>query len=108
MPKKFDVDITANAAADVVGLWEYIAPDDPDAATAFMLRLEEQINTLERLPERCPQVRENELLGTDYRHLVFGKYRTSFKIMESKVIIMRVLHGTQPLEMGLLEGLTKP
>lgn len=105
MLEKFDVDITATAEADVVGLWEYIAQDDPDAATAFMLRLEEQINTLERFPERCPLVRENELLGTAYRHLVYGNYRTIFKIIESRVIIMRVLHGARLLDMGLLEEL---
>ena len=41
MPKKFNVDITAAAEADVAEIWEYIAQDDPDAATAFVLRLEE-------------------------------------------------------------------
>jgi toxin ParE1/3/4 len=107
MPKKFNVDITVAAEADVAELWEYIAQDDPDAATAFILRLEEQISTLERFPERCPLVRENELLGTAYRHLVYGNYRTVFKIIESKVIILRVLHGARLLDTGLLEGLTK-
>jgi toxin ParE1/3/4 len=105
MPKKFNVDITAAAEADVDEIWEYIAQDDPDAATAFVLRLEEQINILERFPERCPLVRENELLGAAYRHLVYGNYRTIFKIRESRVIIMRVLHGARLLDMGLLEEL---
>ncbi len=107
MPKKFIVDITAAAEADVAELWEYIAQDDPDAATAFVLRLEEQIGTLERFPERCPLVRENELLGTAYRHLVYENYRTIFKIIESRVIIMRVLHGARLLDMGMLDEPTK-
>jgi plasmid stabilization system protein ParE len=108
MPKKFIVDIAASAEADVSEIWDYIAQDNRDAATAFVLRLEEQIGTLERFPERCPLVRENELLGTAYRHLVYGNYRTIFKIIESKVIIMRVLHGARLLDMGLLEEPTKP
>lgn len=103
MPKKFIVDITVAAEADVAEIWEYIAQDDPDAATTFVLRLEDQIGTLERFPERCPLVRENELLGTTYRHLVYGNYRTIFKILETRVIIMRVLHGARLLDMGLLE-----
>ena len=107
MPKKFNVDITAVAESDVDEIWEYIAQDEPDAVTAFVLRLEEQINTLERFPKRCPLVRENELLGTAYRHLVYGNYRTIFKIIESRVIIMRVLHGARLLDMGMLEDLTK-
>ena len=107
MPRKFNVDITAAAEADVAEIWEHIAQDNHEAATAFVLRLEEQIGTLERFPERCPLVRENELLGTAYRHLVYGNYRTIFKINESRVIIMRVLHGARLLDMGLLEGPSK-
>jgi len=107
MPKKYTVDITAAAEADVAEIWEYIAQDNPDAATAFVLRLEEQINTLERFPERCQLVQENELLGTAYRHLVYGNYRSIFKIIGSRVIIMRVLHGARLLDAGLLEVLTK-
>ncbi len=106
MPKKTIVDITAAAEADVSEIWDYIAQDNSDAATAFVLRMEEQINTLERFPERCPLVRENELLGTAYRHLVYGNYRTISKIVESRVIIMRVLHGARMLDMELLEAVS--
>ncbi len=103
MPKKFRVEITATAESDVAGIWEYIAQDKPDAATAFVIRLEEQIGTLENFPERCQLVPENELLGTAYRHLVYGNYRTIFKIVGTRVIILRVLHGTRLLDIGLLE-----
>ncbi len=107
MPKKFSVDITETAEADVAKIWEHIALDKPEAATAFVLRLEEQIGTLESFPERCSLVPENELLGTVYRHLVYGNYRTIIKIAGDRVIIMRVLHGAQLLDIGLLEGLEK-
>jgi len=107
MPKKFTVDITAAAEADVAEIWGYIAQDDPDAATAFVLQLEEQINTLEHFPERCPLVRENELLGTAYRHLVYGNYRTIFRLVGARVLIMRVLHGARLLDTGMLEEPTE-
>jgi len=92
----------------VTEIWEYIAPDKPDAAAAFVLRLEEQIGTLERFPERCPLVPENELLGATYRHLLYGNYRTIFKIVGSRVIILRALHGARLLDTGILERLEKP
>lgn len=107
MSKKFSVDVTSTAEADIAEIWDYIAQDKPEAATAFVMRLEEQINTLENFPERCPLVPENELLGTAYRHLVYGNYRTIFKIVGARVIIMRVLHGTRLLDIGLLEGPAK-
>jgi len=103
VPRKFKVDITETAEADVAEIWEYIAQDKPEAATAFVLRLEEQVGTLERFPERCPLVPENELLGADYRHLLYGNYRTIFKIVGSRVIILRVLHGARLLDTGMLE-----
>ena len=107
MPKKYRVDITATAEADLAAIWDYIARDNPDAATAFILRLEEQIETLERYPERCPLVPENDLLGTTYRHLLFGSYRTIFKIIGSRVIILRIIHGARLLDTGILEGFAR-
>jgi toxin ParE1/3/4 len=107
VPKKYRVDITVSAEADIAAIWDYIARDSPDAAAAFILRLEEQIATLERYPERCPLVPENDLLGTAYRHLLFGNYRTIFRIVGARVIILRVIHGRRLLDTGILEGFAK-
>ncbi|MBF0328337.1 MAG: type II toxin-antitoxin system RelE/ParE family toxin [Nitrospirae bacterium] len=107
MTKKYSVNITSTAEEDVSEIWEYIPHDKPEAATAFVLRLEEQIVTLENFPERCPLIPENELLGTAYRHLISGNYRTIFKITGNRVIILRVLHGTRLLDSELLEGTEK-
>jgi len=92
----------------VAEIWEYIAQGKPEAAAAFVLRLEEQIDTLERFSERTPLVPENELLGAAYRHLLYGNYRTIFKIVRSRVIILRVIHRVRLLDTGMLEGVEKP
>jgi len=97
---KFRVDITPAAEADIAEIWDYIAQDNPATATSFILRLEKQIGALERFPERCPSIPENELLGTAYRHLLHGNYRAVFKIVGTRVIIMRVLHGARLLELA--------
>lgn len=100
MPVIFRVDITPTAEADIEDIWSYIAADSPESATAFILALEEQIATLETLPERCPLIPENEILGTRYRHLVYSSYRTVFKISGKTVIVLRVIHGARLLEMN--------
>ena len=102
MPKKFRVDLTASAEADTSEIWDYIAQDNPEAATAFILRLEEQIGTLEMFPQRCPLIPESELLGAAYRHLLFGNYRIIFKITGDTVIVMRILHGARLLDTDIL------
>ena len=107
MQNKYGVDITAAAEVDTAAIWDYLAQDNPDAATAFILRLEAQLGTMERYPERCPLVPEDDILGTAYRHLLFGNYRTIFKIIGARVIILRIIHGARLLDTGILEGLAR-
>ena len=98
MPATFDVEITPSAEADIAEIWDYVAQDSPENATTFVLALEEQIASLEQFPERCPRIPENEILGTAYRHLIHGSYRTIFRITGSRVIVLRVIHGARLLK----------
>ena len=103
MPVKYSVQVTPAAERDVEEIWTYIADDSPEDATAFILRLEEQIETLEQLPERCPLIPENELLGTGYRHIIYGAYRTIFRITGKTVFIVRIIHGQRLLAPSLFQ-----
>ncbi len=97
MPATFQVEITPAAEVDVAEIWDTIAQDNPGNATAFVLALEEQVASLERYPERCARIPENEVLGTSYRHLIHSSYRTIFRITGSTVVILRVVHGARLL-----------
>jgi toxin ParE1/3/4 len=94
----FRVEITPSAERDLEEIWDYIAHDNPGIATDFILRIEEHIYSLERSPERCPLIPENQILGTSYRHLLYGQYRTIFRITSTSVYILRVIHGARLLE----------
>ena len=98
MPATFRVEITPAAEADIAEIWDYIAQDSPGNAAAFILALEEQIASLEQHPERCARIPENEVLGTAYRHLIHGSYRTVFRISGPTVVILRVIHGARLLD----------
>ncbi len=101
MRAKFRVEVTPTAEADIEEIWSYIAEDSVENATAFILAFEDQVGTLESFPERCPLIPENEILGTRYRHLLYGNYRTIYKITGKVVIVLRVIHGARLLEMNL-------
>lgn len=103
VPVKYSVQIAPAAERDVEEIWTYIADDSPENATAFILRLEEQIEALEQFPERCPLIPENELLGTGYRHLIYGAYRTIFRITGKTVFIVRIIHGARLLAPSLFQ-----
>ena len=101
MSARIRVEITRSAEADIAESWDYIAQDSPANAEAFLLVLEEQIASLEQFPERCSRIPENELLGTSYRHLLHGVYRTIFRTTGSRVLILRVIRGARLLDTSL-------
>jgi plasmid stabilization system protein ParE len=97
MPTRFQVSFARKAEQDVEQIWTFIARDSPTDATRFIRRLEKQIATLERFPERCPLIAENRMMHSRYRHLVFGKYRAIFRISGKTVFVVRVIHGARLL-----------
>ncbi len=98
MSTKFSVDITETAEKDIEAIWNYIAQDSQRMATLFVSELEKQAGTLEHFPLRCPLIPESKSLGKEYRHLIYEKYRTVFRIAERKVTVLRVIHGSSLLE----------
>lgn len=104
MGATFLVEVTPTAERDIEAVWDYIAQDSPEDALAFIGTLEHQFRALERFPERCPLIPENEILGTSYRHLLHGRYRTIFRITGKTVVILRVIHGARLLDESLFDG----
>jgi len=103
MPAKYRVRITRTAERDLEEIWGFIAADSPEEANKFIQHIETQIDTLERFPERCPLIAENELLGTRYRHLLLGHYRLIYRIAGKLVFVMRVIHGARLLDARMFE-----
>ena len=103
MTAKYSVEITPAAELDVEEIWTYIADDSPENATAFIFRLEVQIEALEQFPARCPLIPENEILGTGYRHLIYGEYRTIIRITGKTVFIVRIIHRARLLAPSLFQ-----
>jgi len=103
VPAKFRVRITRTAERDLEEALAFIAQDNLQEAEKFICNLEEQIDTLERFPERCPLIPENEMLGTRYRHLLYGNYRSVFRIAGKTVYVLRVIHGSRLLDSSMFE-----
>ena len=103
MPTRYQVKITRTAEGDLKEIWDHIGKDSPLEAARFIARIENQIATLEQFPERCPSVPENEVLGTGYRHILYGDYRTIFQISKNTVYILRIIHGSRLLDDSVFE-----
>lgn len=99
--QKCSIEITSTAESDILDIFRYISQDKGNVAVRWVNEIERQIETLEKFPARCPIIPESDELGEVYHHLIYGNYRTIFKIDGSKVTIMRVIHCARLLDLGL-------
>jgi toxin ParE1/3/4 len=97
----YKVEITRTAKSDILEIFDHIARDNPVAAANFVRQLEGQIRSLKQYPLRYPIIPESVDLKREYRHLLYGSYRTIFKVEAKSVIIVRVIHGARLLDLSV-------
>jgi len=97
--KKYQVNLSQQAQNDLEHIFYYIAYDSINNAADFVLQLEKNVYPLESFPDRHPLIPENEFFGTDYRHLLYKKYRIIYRIVEKSVFILRIIHGAKLLNL---------
>jgi plasmid stabilization system protein ParE len=96
--KTYDVYITASAEQDIHDIWNYICDDSKLRAKRFIGQIETDIAKLKKYPQLCPVIKETDLLGIEYRHLIMGNYRIIFRIDAENVYIMRIIHSSRILK----------
>ena len=101
--RTYRVDLTRTAERDLAAIHAFTARNDPAAAADWLDTIERNIVSLGRWPRRCPVIPEASEFDVEYRHLVDGPYRTIFRIAGSRVIILRVIHGAQLLDLDILD-----
>jgi len=99
LTKTYKVYLTQYAGEDLEHIFYYIAADSPGKASKFILELEQKVYSLEHLPNRNPLIPENDFFGTDYRHLIYKKYRIIYRVSDDSVFILRIIRGSKLLEL---------
>jgi len=102
---KYDVQISKTAEDDIQEIYDYIALVSNNRAISFIEELENQINKLEKIPERCPVILESQEIGVELRHLIYGNYRTIFQIENQKVYILRIINCARLLNLEMFTNL---
>ena len=101
MVKKYKVLITKIAEEDIRHIFEYILSDNPQSTERWKDEIRSQIASLKEFPKRCSIIPEAGDIGINYRHIIYGDYRTVFKIEDNTVFIMRVFHCASLLDLGI-------
>ena len=91
--------IEDKAYADMDEAVAFIAARNPEAAARWLAGVEQAIQSLATLPDRCPLAPENESFEEEIRELFYrkvpGRYRILFTLRGAEVHVLRVLHGAR-------------
>jgi toxin ParE1/3/4 len=91
---------TSAAEQDLLGIWEYIARDNPTAADRFWNRLSERMQALLQQPFMGES---QDRFRPGLRSIVEGSYIIFYESRPDEILIYRVLHGARRWE-ELLTG----
>ena len=94
--------LTERALADLDEIADWIGRDDWDRAEAFVDDLESRCMTLSRYPRRYPLV-PGATAGS-LRKLSYSGYLIFYRMIETQVEIVRIVHGARDWAALLGEG----
>ena len=84
------VRLSAEAETELETIGDRIAQDDPARAVSFVTELRQACLALAEFPRRFPRVAGFE--GCGVRHRVHGNYLIFYRVDESEVFVLHVLH----------------
>jgi plasmid stabilization system protein ParE len=104
VPRKYRVELSPSAEADVRSAHDFIARDNPRAATRWANSIRRVTRSLNSFPERFETLPEGEEVASDYRQVLYGNYRIIYRVETKRVIVVRVIHAARlliPAHLGL-------
>lgn len=87
--------VSGRARLDLIEIWRYIATDNESAPDRFIDLITRRF---ELLGENPYAGRSRDELRPGYRSFPVGQYVVFYRLSESRVQIMHVLHGKRDLE----------
>ena len=87
---------SAHARADLTGIGDYIARDNPARALTFVEEIEKKCRALPALPFAHPLVARHEASGI--RRTIHGSCLIFYRVEPEAVAILRVLRGAMDYE----------
>ena len=98
MPAKYTLRYLPSAQHDLLSIFDFIAQDNPNRASALVDKLDKRIGALERhpMPGRIP--RHQKLREDGYRVLVIESYLVFYIVRGREIEVHRVVHGSRNLD----------
>ena len=84
--------VAVDRVSEIAG---YIAQDNPVAAESWIEKVFQKVEELKVFPESGRVVPETE--SRTIRELIYGNYRTIYRLEEKRISVLTVRHGKQVL-----------
>ena len=103
--KKYTVNVTRRALADMEAIYDYIAIhlQAPDAAMRQYNRIAAQIEGLSVFPERCKLFDSPREQKLGMRQIIIDNYSAVYVVRDNTVTVLRVLYSASDLTARLWE-----
>ena len=93
---KYRVVIQPSAAEEIDAAFGHLASHaSTNAAVRWFNKLDSRLDTLSRMPRRCPIAPEDRYFEEEIRHLIMAPYRILFTVRPGRVDILHVRHMSQ-------------
>ena len=97
----YQIVIQPNAQTDIERAYRWLLERAPTRAVTWYNGLQQAIDSLQSLPERCSLAPEDEYFSEEIRQLLYGRrggvYRILFTIVDNIVHILHVRHSAQDI-----------
>jgi len=106
--KEYSINLTKGAETDLDEIVSYIANDSVENALRILDRLQNKVNSLNKMPERgryVPELLDKNI--RDYKELIENPWRIIYKIDERKVDVLTIIDGRRNLQDILMEKLIR-
>ena len=95
----YGVIIQPDAQREIEESYAWLIPRSPQNAPRWLDGLNQAVQSLQQLPQRCPLAPENDAFDYEVRQLLYGKrpgvYRILFTIHEDFVHILHIRHAAR-------------
>jgi len=108
MVKEYFVSLTEGAETDLNEIVSYIAKDSVQNALRVLERLENKVNSLNKMPERgryVPELLDKNI--REYKELIENPWRIFYKIDGNEVFVLAIIDGRRNIEDILIEKLIR-
>lgn len=97
MPDNYHVIFTRRAAADLEGIFKYIAHDSPRNASRVITKLVDAIDSLGQLPHRYRVIKQHHRIRDGIRMMPVSPYLLYYRVLDPQraVRIITIRHGAR-------------